>query len=148
MVNDSPLVRVSMPVFNVEVFFDEAVQSVLGQTLGDLVLIITDKPLMDRSPEICEGCLHRADQEVLIPGQRQALFRTMPFDNMSAESFKECSSDLKPWLLRTKASRIDSLHGTCCCAAGKGGGFRIQLLFHAKAPFSLSCGYENVLPTA
>lgn len=59
MHNSSPLVSVSMPVFNGEAFLEEAIQSILGQTLGDLELIVTDNASTDRTREICEDFLQR-----------------------------------------------------------------------------------------
>ncbi len=48
-----PLVSVGMPVFNGEAFLEDAIRSVLSQTLGDLELILCDNASSDRTAEIC-----------------------------------------------------------------------------------------------
>lgn len=48
-----PLVSVGVPVFNGEAFLEDAIRSVLGQTLGDLELILCDNASSDRTAEIC-----------------------------------------------------------------------------------------------
>ena len=48
-----PLVSVGIPVFNGEAFLEDAIRSVLGQTLEDLELILCDNASTDRTAEIC-----------------------------------------------------------------------------------------------
>jgi len=48
-----PLVSVGLPVFNGEAFLEDAIRSVLAQTLGDLELILCDNASSDRTAEIC-----------------------------------------------------------------------------------------------
>lgn len=50
-----PRISVVMPVYNVESYVGEAVQSVLNQTFQDFELIIVDDGGSDRSFAICEG---------------------------------------------------------------------------------------------
>ena len=50
---EGPLVSVGMPVFNGEAFLEEAIRSVLAQTLDDLELILCDNASTDRTAEIC-----------------------------------------------------------------------------------------------
>lgn len=50
-----PKVSVVMPVYNVEAYVAEAVQSVLAQTYADFELIIVDDGGQDRSIAICQG---------------------------------------------------------------------------------------------
>ena len=47
-------VSLGMPVYNGERFVGEALQSVLGQTVGDFELIICDNASTDRTLEICD----------------------------------------------------------------------------------------------
>ena len=48
-----PLVTVGLPVFNGEAFLEDAIRSVLAQTLGNLELILCDNASSDRTSEIC-----------------------------------------------------------------------------------------------
>ncbi len=48
-----PLVSVGVPVFNGEAFLEDAIRSVLGQTLDDLELILCDNASSDRTADIC-----------------------------------------------------------------------------------------------
>ena len=48
-----PLVSVGVPVFNGEAFLEDAIRSVLAQTLDDLELILCDNASQDRTAEIC-----------------------------------------------------------------------------------------------
>lgn len=48
-----PVVSVGLPVYNGARFLRTAIESVLGQTLGDLELIISDNGSTDNTPDIC-----------------------------------------------------------------------------------------------
>ncbi|MBI2843636.1 MAG: glycosyltransferase [Armatimonadetes bacterium] len=54
-----PLVSVVMPVYNAEHYLREAMDSVLGQTFGDLELIVVDDGSADSSPKIIEQYQNR-----------------------------------------------------------------------------------------
>lgn len=54
-----PLVSIGLPVFNGERYVAEAIDSILGQTLGDLELVICDNASTDRTGEICRGYARR-----------------------------------------------------------------------------------------
>jgi glycosyltransferase involved in cell wall biosynthesis len=50
----APLVSIGLPVYNGERFLVQALDSLLGQTLADLELIISDNASTDRTAEICK----------------------------------------------------------------------------------------------
>jgi glycosyltransferase involved in cell wall biosynthesis len=50
----APLVSIGLPVYNGERFLAQALDSLLGQTLVDLELIISDNASTDRTAEICK----------------------------------------------------------------------------------------------
>lgn len=50
-----PKVSVIMPVYKVEAYVGRAIESVLGQTLDDLELLVVDDGSPDRSGEICDA---------------------------------------------------------------------------------------------
>ena len=53
MAETRPLVSIGLPVFDGEAYLEEAIRSVLAQTLGDLELVISDNASTDRTAEIC-----------------------------------------------------------------------------------------------
>lgn len=61
-----PRVSVVMPVYNVEAFVAEAIDSVLAQTFGDFELIVVDDGGSDRSVAICRDY---ADPRIRIVSQ-------------------------------------------------------------------------------
>lgn len=54
MATDSPVFSVIMPSYNHDKFIAEAIESVLGQTFGNLELIIIDDASTDNSPRVIE----------------------------------------------------------------------------------------------
>lgn len=48
-----PAVTIGIPVYNGERYLEEAIRSALGQTDGDLELVISDNASTDRTAEIC-----------------------------------------------------------------------------------------------
>lgn len=56
---DQPLVSIGVPVFNAERFLTRALDSLLGQTLSDLELIISDNASTDNTQAICEDYVRR-----------------------------------------------------------------------------------------
>lgn len=50
--NESPLISIIMPVWNGEMYLEDAVQSILAQTFRDFEFIILDDGSTDRTPEI------------------------------------------------------------------------------------------------
>mgnify|MGYP003364984504 CR=1 FL=1 len=67
MTTTAPVVSIVMPVYNVEAFVAEAVDSVLCQTLEDIELVIVDDGSQDASIAICRSF---ADPRIRIVSQR------------------------------------------------------------------------------
>ncbi len=65
-IDKSPLVSIGIPVYNGENFLGDAVGSVLGQTEGDLELLISDNASTDRTEEVCRD---------LAAGDRRIVYR-------------------------------------------------------------------------
>jgi glycosyltransferase involved in cell wall biosynthesis len=55
-------VVIGMPVWNGERFLSEAIESILGQTYGDLELVISDNGSNDTTAEICCTYARRDDR--------------------------------------------------------------------------------------
>ena len=67
-----PLVSVGVPVFNGEAFLEDAIRSVLAQTLGDLELMLCDNASSDRTAEICRDYEARDAARALFPQPPQS----------------------------------------------------------------------------
>lgn len=52
---NTPLVSVIIPVYNVEQYLDQCMETVLGQTYSNLDIILVDDGSSDKSPRICDG---------------------------------------------------------------------------------------------
>jgi len=55
MSEPTPRVSIGLPVFNGERYLEETLQSILGQTLGDLEIVISDNGSTDHTAEICRA---------------------------------------------------------------------------------------------
>ena len=62
---DRPIVSVLMPAYNVDRYVSDAVRSALGQTLGDIEVIVVDDGSTDATPEILRS-LADADRRLRI----------------------------------------------------------------------------------
>ena len=56
---NNPLISVVVPVYNVEEFLDDCVQSIVNQTYKNLEIILVDDGSTDHCPEICDKWLER-----------------------------------------------------------------------------------------
>lgn len=59
VVTTRPRVTVAMPVYNGEEFLAPAVESILGQTMGDFELIVTDNASTDATEEMVRGWMRQ-----------------------------------------------------------------------------------------
>ena len=74
-----PLVTVIIPVYNVEKYLHDCVDSILSQTFADFELILVDDGSSDSSPAICdEYAISRevalSDAEAFVQGLKEAGF--------------------------------------------------------------------------
>jgi glycosyltransferase involved in cell wall biosynthesis len=78
MITPAPLVSVVLPVYNGAAFVEQAVHSILEQTLVDWELLIVDDGSLDDSRQICEN-LARSESRVRVYANEQnlGLARTM-----------------------------------------------------------------------
>lgn len=52
---DKPLISVIIPVYNVEEYLDECIQSIVNQTYQNLEIILIDDGSTDNSPQMCDA---------------------------------------------------------------------------------------------
>jgi glycosyltransferase involved in cell wall biosynthesis len=115
-----PRVSVGMPVYNGAATFERAIAAVLGQTLGDLEVIVSDNASTDTTGEI--ACRHAArDPRVRYVRQQPAL---TGYDNFRfvlrearAPYFVWAAADdaLRPSLLERACALLDARPDVVCC---------------------------------
>lgn len=69
----SPLISVIVPVYNVEQYLEECVDSIIEQTYKNLEIILVDDGSLDRCPEICESYKDKDNRIVVIHQENQGL---------------------------------------------------------------------------
>ena len=108
-----PRVSVGMPVYNSEAFIEETIRAILGQTLADFELIISDNASTDRTAEICREFARtdprirysRNAQNIGVPGNYNAVLT-----KARAEYFKWCASNdiCRPRFLEACVAVLDA----------------------------------------
>jgi glycosyltransferase involved in cell wall biosynthesis len=67
-------VSIIVPVYNVEKYLDECVQSILAQTFNDFELILVDDRSPDGCPALCDGYAQKDSRvKVIHNGQNRGL---------------------------------------------------------------------------
>lgn len=80
-----PIVSIGLPVYNGEAYLEEAIDSVLGQTFSDFVLIISDNASDDRTYEICQSYA-KADSRVRYLRNTENIGAARNYDRVWHES--------------------------------------------------------------
>lgn len=68
-----PLISVIVPVYNVEKYIEQCVDSVLNQTYKNLEIILIDDGSTDRSGEVCDEYKEKDDRVVVVHKQNGGL---------------------------------------------------------------------------
>jgi len=68
---NTPFISFIVPVYNVEDYLHECVDSIIGQTCGDWELILIDDGSPDRCPQICDEYAAK-DNRIKVIHQRNA----------------------------------------------------------------------------
>jgi len=112
-----------MPVRNGEPYLDRAIESILGQTFDDLVLVISDNGSTDRTQEICKGFAnrdnrvryHRSDEN-----RGAAWNYNRVFELSDSRYFKWAAHDdyMAPEFLERCVEVLDGNPGLALCITG------------------------------
>lgn len=65
MKNNKPKLSIVVPVYNVEKYLDQCIQSLINQTLQDIEIILVDDESPDNAPKICDE-YGEADNRVVV----------------------------------------------------------------------------------
>ena len=69
----SPEISIIVPVYKVEKYLNECIDSILAQTFTDFELILVDDGSPDNCPALCDACLLYTS-----PSPRDGLLSRMP----------------------------------------------------------------------
>lgn len=91
----SPLLSVVVPVYKTERYLDACMESVLGQTLKDLEIILVDDGSPDRCPEMCEQWAAKDPRIRVVHKENQGLgyARNTGIDNARGKYIAFLDSD-------------------------------------------------------
>ncbi len=115
-----PRVSIGMPVYNGEKHLEQAVDSLLGQTLRDLELIISDNASTDRTQEICTAIAAR-DRRVRYIRQPRNMGAARNWNIVVEEArgqyFKWASANdyCAPTMLERCVATLDAEPGVAVC---------------------------------
>ena len=118
-----PRVSIGLPVFDGERYLARAIDSVLGQDVRDLELIVCDNASTDRTPEICEEYARR-DARVRYFRNERNLGAGPNYDRCfhlaRGAYFKWMAHDdrLAPGYLSRAVAALDAAPGAVLCTTG------------------------------
>lgn len=143
MAEKRPLVSVVIPVFNLEDFLAEAIDSVLGQTWRDFEIILIDDGSTDRSRSLIEGYRSRSPERVravFLPHRGASATRNAGIDAALGEwiAFLDGDDVWKPAKL-AEQMRLAAEDPRCNFIAGAAEILGKDTLFHIfpPSPFDL-----------
>ena len=102
-----PIASIGLPVFNGQNFLESAIRSVLGQSLTDLELIISDNASVDRTAEICQD--YAASDRRVVYLRNQTNLGAAP--NYNRTFYKSRGRYFK-WLAHDDVMGVDYLQRT------------------------------------
>ena len=113
------LISIIVPVYKVEAYLDECVQSIVNQTYTNLEIILVDDGSPDRCPEMCDAWAKR-DARVRVIHQKNggaASARNAGLDVARGDYIGFVDSDdyITPWMYETLLCSLkDSQKGMAC----------------------------------
>jgi glycosyltransferase involved in cell wall biosynthesis len=144
----APRVSIGLPVYNGEAYLAEAIASILGQTFGDLELVISDNASSDRTEEICRRFM-AADPRVRYHRNERNLGSAANWNRVlelaRGEYFKWAADDdvLRPTYLEKCIAVLDAAADVVLCHS------RTQVLRDGhEAPMRELQGLDRARPSA
>ena len=122
-----PLISVIVPVYNVRPYIEEALESVMGQTYGNLEVILVDDGSTDGSGEVCDRYAARDARFSVIRQENRGLSaaRNTGLDAMTGAyvAFLDPDDAFRPDMLRRllEALRRENVPLAVCGVARPGG---------------------------
>jgi glycosyltransferase involved in cell wall biosynthesis len=112
MMDHAPRVSIGLPVYNGDRFIEQAIDSILEQTLEDLELIISDNASTDRTQEMCQRYADKDDRVRYVRNRHNlgaAFNYNQTFHLSSGMYFKWAAHDdaLRPEFLERCADALD-----------------------------------------
>ena len=100
------LVSVVIPVYNTEKYLEKCLDSVIGQTYGNLEIIIVDDGSSDGSPEICRDYAKKDERVTIISQENKglAVARNVALDIATGSYIMFVDSD--DWLEKEAVERL------------------------------------------
>ena len=119
----NPLISIIVPVYKVEQYLDECVQSIRNQTYTNLEIILVDDGSPDRCPEMCDEYA-RQDSRIKVihkPNGGLSSARNAGLEVMNGEYFGFVDSDdyIDKHMYETLISYIDQTARISACCAYK-----------------------------
>jgi glycosyltransferase involved in cell wall biosynthesis len=123
MMADRALVTIGMPVYNGAPHVEQAIRSLLDQTMGDFTMLISDNCSTDNTYEICER-LALEDRRIRLLRQRTNIGAVRNFEQVlrlaSSPYFMWAAHDdlWEPRFLEVSLALLASAREAVACAAG------------------------------
>jgi len=121
MMRNNPKVSIIVPVYNVEKYLKECIESVLNQSVADYELILVDDGSVDESPRICDEYAQKDNRICVIHQKNQGVgfARNAGLNDASGEFVAFLDSD--DWLDHSFLQKcLETIYSTNCdmCISG------------------------------
>lgn len=127
------------PVYKVEDFLGECIESVLGQSYENFELILVDDGSPDRSGEICEEYAEKDGRIRVFHKPNAGLVHTRSYALARAEGDYYVFLDSDDWL---EPGTLETLYGKICESGGDCVIYGVQRVCNGRATERISCEKE------
>ena len=96
--NNTPTVSIIVPVYNAEVYLEQCVESIIGQTYQNIEVILVDDGSTDRSGTICDSYAEQDNRVKVIHQENQGLVNTWIRGTRESNGDYLCYVDSDDWI--------------------------------------------------